>query len=111
MRLKRQSSSELPAMACLSARHVLLLFLSGGVLVYLAPKVYSIRQHSSAYVSICQHTSAYVGIRQHTSAYVVTLSVCRPVCVVVPDLAEVEVGAREGFRSFTSMLDSNTFAS
>jgi hypothetical protein len=30
--------------------------------------VFSIRQHTSAYVSIRQHTSAYVSIHQHTSA-------------------------------------------
>jgi hypothetical protein len=33
-------------------------------------RIYSIRQHTPAYVSIRQHTSAYVSIRQHTSAYV-----------------------------------------
>ncbi len=72
---------------------------------------YSVWHTSAFVVRICQHMSAYVSIRQHTSAYVVTLSVCRPVCVMVPDLAEVEVEAREGFSSFTSMFDSNTFAS
>jgi hypothetical protein len=33
--------------------------------------IYTLCQHTSAYVSIRQHTSAYVSIRQHTSAYVV----------------------------------------
>ncbi len=32
----------------------------------------SLLQHTPAYVSICQHSSAYVSIRQHTSAYVST---------------------------------------
>jgi hypothetical protein len=31
-------------------------------------RVWSVRQHTSAYVSIRQHTSAYVSIRQHTSS-------------------------------------------
>jgi hypothetical protein len=34
--------------------------------------MYSIRQHTPAYVSIGQHTSVYVSIRQYTSVYVST---------------------------------------